>query len=60
MADQFGFQVQNSGFYYYIREAVARCSSEEEALNLFKYRLGLEGKVLIKMLFLNKGNNHES
>lgn len=55
MAEQFGLQLQNSGFYYYIKEAVKLCDSEDEALSLFKYRLGWEGQILIKMLFSNKG-----
>ena len=55
MAEQFGLQLQNSGFYYYIKEAVKLCDSEDKALNLFKHRLGWEGQILIKMLFSNKG-----
>lgn len=55
IAEQFGLQLQNSGFYYYIKEAVKLCDSEDKALNLFKHRLGWEGQILIKMLFSNKG-----
>ena len=59
MAEQFGLQLQNSGFYYYIKKAVKLCDSEEDALKLFKNRLGWEGQILIKMLFSNKRNKNE-
>lgn len=57
MTEQFGLQILNSGFYHYIKEAVKKCNSESEALNLFRNRLGMEGKLLLKVLFLDKDNN---
>lgn len=31
--------------------------SESEALSLFRNRLGMEGKLLLRLLFLDKGDN---
>ena len=57
MTEQFGLQVLDSGFYQYIKEAVSKCNSESEALSLFRNRLGMEGKLLLRLLFLDKGDN---
>ena len=57
MTEQFGLQVLDSGFYQYIKEAVSKCNSESEALRLFRNRLGMEGKLLLRLLFLDKGDN---
>ena len=57
MTEQFGLQLLNSGFYHYIKDAVKKCNSESEALNLFRNRLGMEGKLLLKVLFLDKDNS---
>ena len=57
MTEQFGLQVLDSGFYQYIKEAVSKCNSEGEALSLFRNRLGMEGKLLLRLLFLDKGDN---
>lgn len=57
MTEQFGLQVLDSGFYQYIKEAVRKCNSEHEAMSLFRNRLGMEGQLLLRLLFLDKGNN---